>query len=292
MLDHKRANQKYVIITPVRDEEQFVEECLKSVTSQTIKPRKWIIINDGSTDGTRQIIEKYLKEHSWIQLVNLEDKGVRKPGGEYVLHIGFDMINIDDYEYIVRLDADLSFEKDFFEELFIRFSQDPSLGIASGVCYIPVGHKLIEEVVPAFHTRGGNKVYRRNCLKQIGNIEHVMGFDTVDEVKANMLGWRTQGFRELRVIHHRRTGSAKGILKGKINGGKSAYFASYHPLFMIVRGLWRMKDKPYIISGLALMYGFFLGYILRLPQVDDPDLIRYLRKQQMNKLLLRHTIWK
>jgi len=288
----KRDKPRYAIISPVRDEEQFIEKTIKSVISQTIKPVEWIIVNDGSTDKTKQIVEKYVEKYSWMKLINLPNRGFRKPGGESALQAGLKLINVNDYNFIVRLDGDLSFGSAYFEELFKRFAENPKLGIASGACYYLVGNKLVLEKAPQFHVPGPLKVYRKDCWKDIGGFTTELGWDTVDEIKAQMLAWKTQSFKELKVIHHRRTGTAKGIIRGKINGGKAAYVAGYHPVFMILRAIRQMADKPYLIGGAALAYGFLEGYFQRIPRVKDPELIRYLRRQQINRLIFRKTIWK
>ena len=290
--DKRLANIRYVIISPIRNEGHLIEKTIKSVVSQTVKPVKWVIVNDGSTDNTRQIIEKYIEKYGWIKLVNLPDRGFRKQCVASVLPAGLNLINIDDYDFIVKLDGDLSFESTYFEELFTRFVENSKLGIASGSCYNLVKNRLVLEKVPQFHVRGASKVYRRECWQDIGGLVEKLGWDTVDEIKAQMLGWKTQSFRELKVIHYRKTGSAGGMIRGKISYGQANYFAGYHPLFMILKAIKHMVNKPYLIGGIIMIYSFFRGYILKLPQIKDPQLIRYLRRQQINRLIFRKTIWK
>ncbi len=284
-------NKQYVIITPVKDEEKHIEQTINSVLNQTIKPVKWIIVNDRSTDRTGEIINKYESKHSWIKGIETKANSPRKMGGQVALMHGLDSINVNDYDYFIRMDGDVTFEKDFFEKIFKRFEENQKLGIASGVCYVQENGKLVEEKNPHFHTRGPLKIYRKECYNEIGGLDPNEGWDTIDEVKANMLGWKTQNFPELKVIHLRKTQTASGALTGQKYKGRVSYYTGYHPLFALLRSFRVMYKKPYILGGLSMLSGFLEGYIKRLPRVNDPALISYLRKQQMNRLLRKNTIW-
>ena len=139
---------------------------------------------------------------------------------------------------------------------------------------------------------GATKIYRRACWEQIGGFWPAPGWDTIDEVKANRLGWTTRSFPDLHLIHYRVTGSADGRLGGLVKNGRANYISGYHPLFMISKCLIRLRERPYVLSSLAIFYGFITGYLKRIPQVDDPQTISYLRQQQMNRLMGRDTIWR
>jgi hypothetical protein len=166
------------------------------------------------------------------------------------------------------------------------------LGIAGGICFIQKNGKLVEETHPRFHVRGAVKTYRVPCFKDIGGLEKGLGWDSVDEIKANMLGWQTRSFPEFKVIHHRITQSFSGRSKGKRNFGKAAYYLGYHPVFMLLRVVKNIIRKPYFWGAVNMFFGFISGYAEKQPKINDREFIRYIRQQQINKLLGKATIWK
>jgi biofilm PGA synthesis N-glycosyltransferase PgaC len=283
---------RYAIVTPVKNEEKFLPEMIDSVVNQTVRPREWIIVDDGSTDRTVVIIQRAVATHEWIRCVRIDHAGGRQPGGEGALPTGLRLLDLSTCGFFARLDADISFQPDYFEKLFDEFRNNPRLGIATGVCWARQGGRLVEEKHPRFHTRGPLKTYRVACFEQIGSLERVLGWDIVDEARANMLGWQTRSFRHLRVIHQRPTQTAGGRLKGCRNVGHAAYFTGYHPLFLLARAVNTMPRRPYVLGGIFVGLGYLHGYVARKPQVNDPALIRYVRQQQLNRLTGRETIWK
>jgi poly-beta-1,6-N-acetyl-D-glucosamine synthase len=285
---------KYVIITPARDEEAHLQETIESVVAQTIRPIEWLIVNDGSTDRTGEIIHKYSARYPWIRAIHRTNRGFRKAGGGVVdaFNDGYRQLTTKDSDYIVKLDGDLSFEPDYFEKCFNHFADETRLGVGGGVmCYIQNGKKSFE-ANPAFHVRGATKIYRRACWDAIGGFWPAPGWDTMDEVKASMLGWTTRSFPELHLLHHRYTGAADGTWANLVKNGRANYVCGYHPVFMLLKCLRRLGYKPYIVGSVALLYGFLSGYTQRIPQVDEPETIKYLRKQQLARLTGRETIWR
>lgn len=285
-------NLKYVIVTPVKNEEKFIGQTINSVINQTIKPQRWIIVNDGSTDKTGEIIQRFAAKFSWIQEIENEKSPTRKMGGQAALMHGLRLVNVDDYDYFVRMDGDVNYDPYFFEAIFHKFEGNPKLGIASGVCFVEEPGGMVEEKHPRFHTRGPLKVYLAECFKAIGGLDPEEGWDTIDEVKANMYGWQTRSFPELKVHHLRKTQTASGVLKGYRNAGRVAYYTGYHPIFMLARGVKNMFDRPYLLCGVNMLVAYLGGYWRKMARVNDETLIKYLRQQQMNKLLGKNTIWK
>ena len=285
---------RYVVVTPVRDEESYIEKTILSMLAQTILPDEWIIVNDGSTDDTGAIIDTYSQQHSWIRALHRENRGFRKSGGGVVesFYEGYRVLASLAWEFLVKFDGDLSFAPDYFEQCFKRFSEEPTLGIGGGEVYHDIGGTLVLEKNPRFHVRGATKIYRKACWEALGGLIQAPGWDTLDEVKANMLGWTTHSFADLRLIHHKYTGSADGTWGGWVKNGRANYISGYHPLFMTVKCIKRAFEKPYFIGALGLFYGFITGYLEGVQQVPDPALIRYLRNQQMNRLLMKDSIWK
>ncbi len=284
--------KKYAIVTPVKDEINYFPRTVASILSQEIKPKKWIIIDDGSTDGTTEIIQKVERENNWIEGIYRESNKIRKPGGEFVLAIGLEKINIYDYDFIVRMDGDLDFESNYFTVLFEKFENNPKLGIASGVCFITRNGKQIEEKHPRFHTRGPLKTYRTQCYKDINGLLNCLGWDSIDELKANMLGWNSQSFPELKIHHLKKTQSAGGIFSGSFNTGIASYNSGSHPLFVLAKALKIILVRRYRFNSIGLLSGYFSCMIKLKPKPIDRELIKYVRKQQINKLLGKKTIWK
>lgn len=286
--------EKYVIVSPVRDEEDNIEETIRSVLSQTVRPAKWVIVDDGSSDGTGKIVDTFAERVNWIESVRRKDRGYRKAGGGVVaaFYQGFAEVCDMEWDYLVKLDGDLSFHADYFEGLLAKFQEDPSLGIAGGDVYNITQSGSELEVQPRFHVRGATKIYRRGCWEAIGGLLRAPGWDTLDEVKANMLGWRTRSFSDYHVLQHRITGGADGAWKNFVKNGRANYISGYHPAFVAAKCAKRMFAPPYLLGALGILTGYVSGYLNREPQVADGDLVRYLREQQMNRLVFKPSIWR
>ena len=284
----------YVIITPARDEEAYLEKTILSVVGQSLLPVQWIIVNDGSQDKTGSIIDRYAEIYPWITARHRPNRGYREAGGGVMntFYDGYAQIESSQWEFLVKLDADLSFSSSYFEHCFAEFAQDESLGIGGGGIYHEKYGQLELEESPKFHVRGATKIYRRECWEELGGLLCAPGWDTVDEVKANMLGWSTRSFVELRVSHYRLTGGADGAWKDCIKNGRANYISGYHPLFMLFKCVRRLSKKPYVSGAFGLMWGFLSGYAKGIPQVGDITLIKYTRTQQLRRLCLLDSIWK
>lgn len=284
----------YIIITAVKNEEDYLNLTIDSVIKQTIKPTQWIIVDDGSEDSTKIIIENYTYKYNWIRGVYLNDKGHRKPGIRHIkaFYAGYNILNGKDWKFIVKLDGDVSFNNSYFEKCFERFYQNTKLGIGGGRVVNKIKDAIVEEKHPLFHVRGATKIYRRECWDAIGGILVSPAYDTLDEVKANMTGYETQTFQELTVIHHRKTGNANGKWKNSVKNGISDYLSGYHPLFFIIKCFARSIQKPFLIDALGHLYGFISGYLKQMPQITDRKLVAYMRKQQIRRLIFKDTIWK
>lgn len=288
------AGKNYVVITPVRDEQELLPLTIDSMVSQTVRPREWIIVDDGSKDNTGRIIQDAAEKHNWIKRVRRDDRGFRKWGGGIIeaFYAGFNALSFADWEYMAKLDGDLSFQPTYFEEMFGKFQKDPKLGIAGGFLYhLEDGERAIEEN-PTFHVRGGAKIYRRDCWEALGGLWVGPGSDTLDEVKANMLGWTSRSFRDQEIQHHRWTGAAYGRWGGIAKNGKTDYVSGYHPLFLLAKSIVRLWKRPYVLGSVALVYGYVSAFLQNTPRIDDPQLIKYLQRQQLAKLRGQETIWK
>jgi glycosyltransferase involved in cell wall biosynthesis len=285
---------KYVIITPARDEEAFIEKTIESVASQSILPLYWVIVNDGSRDLTGEIIDAYAAKYPWIIARHRPNRGFRQAGGGVIatFNDGYEQLPTLDWDFLVKLDADLSFSSDYFERCFAEFEADPKLGIGGGGIYHEEKGRLVLERNPRFHVRGATKIYKKACWEALGGLVQAPGWDTIDELKANMLGWSTRTFADLRLSHYRFTGSAEGAWRDCIKNGRANYITGYHPLFLLLKCAVRILKKPYVTGSAGLLWGFVSGYLRRIPRVPDPKLIRYTRGQQMRKMMMLESIWK
>ncbi len=290
----RTASISYVVVTPVRDEEAYLPFTIDSMVKQTIRPAEWILVNDGSKDNTGQVIEEAASQHSWIRGVHRADRGYRKWGAGIIeaFYSGFNVLTCRNWDFMSKLDGDLSFEADYFESCFRKFQENPAIGIGGGTLYHYENSKRILERNPIFHVRGGVKIYRRACWEALGGLWVGPGSDTVDEVKANMLGWTTMSFTDIQMIHHRFTGASWGRWGGLVKDGKIDYVTGYHPLFEAAKSMVRLVRPPYLLGSVAMVYGYVAARLQRMPRVDDPDLIRYLRRQQLARLFGGKTIWK
>jgi len=282
-------SHKYIIISPVRNEEKNIELTLKSVTAQTVKPQIWIIVDDGSTDNTKNLVNKYVDKYSWIKLIELEDRGYYdlESGGEIkAFYKGFETIKSnDDYDYIAKLDGDISFNEYYYEQLLDHFESNNKLGIASGLCHISVGNKLIPEKTYKKHPRGPARVYRRKCWDEMGGVKDVLTWDAIDVYKARMLGWETLNYKNIIAIHHVKTWEKGGKVHGLKRSGKLQYLMGSHPVFFSIKTAASIIKKPYLIGSFLIAYGYIEAYLKNETIVPEKELLTYIRKEQLKRLL-------
>lgn len=285
----------YAIITPVRNEGLHFQQTIDSVVSQTVQSIAWVIVDDGSSDSTPQLIATAVSQYPWIHAVRRSDRGFRKQGGGVIeaFYDGFSRIQALPWDFLVKLDGDLSFAKTYFQDCLAKFADDTRLGIGGGRIYSRVRGAAVEDSPgdPSFHVRGATKIYRRVTWESIGGLVSAPGWDTLDEVKANMLGWRTYSFSDLHLLQLKSTGSADGAWKNWLKNGRANYIAGYHPLFMLLKCIKRVFSRPYGLAALGLFTGFSTGYLKRIARVPDPALIHYIRSQQLNFILGKESLW-
>ncbi len=281
----------YLAITPVRDEERFLPGLIASMASQTRKPERWLIIDDGSIDATASIIDEAARQHGWIEPHHLSNNCARRPGGESLIMQFLPPEIRRGVDFIARFDADLTFDTNYIEELLAQFAIEPRLGIASSTLFEPANGEWREIVTPAFHTRGSNKLYSRSCFEAIGGLESGLGWDTIDEIRAIMHGFVTRSFRHVRAYHHRPAGSARGVSRGRVNAGRAAYQVGYSPLFMAVRVLRQLAlGRP--LQSAAMLAGFAEGYVRGAKRAASPDVVKFVRTQQRRRLLAMDSEWR
>ncbi len=274
----------YVLITPVRDEEDYIGAMVESMAGQTITPKRWIIVDDGSQDRTAQIVTEYARRFPFIELITLPAREQRLAGGEGAIPYALKRIQLSQFFYLARFDADLVFPPDYIARILERFQSDPKLGIAGGVLDIEKNGAFIVEKEPEYHVRGALKMYRRQCFVDIGYLTTQIGWDSVDEVLAWSKGWATRSFQDVHVLHRRPTGD--GIESHRIFGqrGRAEYLTWSHPLHILCRSL----RIAYVERSIFKPYWYLTGYLASLlrgeSRTADSIFIRTRRAQQIARL--------
>ena len=282
----------YVVISPVRDEETYIRRTLDSVINQTILPKRWILLDDGSTDGTKEILESYAQIHKWIQVLEYtRDSSDRMVGKNVVeiLHCGLSEVQDIHWDFWVKLDGDISFGSNYFEELLCRFHENSKLGMASGKAYNPKangGYKL--EWNHDQNVLGMARMYRRECWEDIGALARRRLWDVIDVYTAQMHGWQTESFPDLSIVHSRPIDTRqKGQLARRFDAGQNHYTMGYHPLYFLFRCLRATLDeKPFLLSGVMMCIGFFYAWISR-QAIYDSQLKSYIHQTQRRFLTPR-----
>jgi len=263
------------------------------VISQTEPPVLWVIVDDGSSDDTASVVREFAARADYLRLVSLQsgDEGsssdrLRWAAEARAFNVGVTDVDLASVDFVVKLDGDLSFAPDYFAGLLDEFDKDPLLGIAGGHCYEMHDGVRVLEWVPESHVRGATKMYRSAVFQQIGGVPPVYGWDTIDELKAQMAGWHTRSFHP-GVDHLKPTGSVGGVLKGRARMGRGAFLLGYHPLFLLARSARLALAPPYAIGGIAFLGGYVTAFLSGAKRVADDETVAYLRRQQMQRL--RHA---
>ncbi len=287
----KRKQDRYAIITPVRDEEEYIRFLIDSVAQQTVLPVKWAILNDGSTDATGDILDWARRKYAYIELINLPRRGPREPGGDSIFHLGLRHIPLAQIDFLARVDGDVSFPPHYFETMIRLFRENPRLGIASGEM-IYLEHGKEEKVIgPSFQTHGPNKFYRVQCLEEIGWLDDRIGWDIVDNLKAMRRGWEARRIPELYFYHYRRVGARRGPLGIFENWGKAAYLVGYHPLFVAAKFVRHLVTYPYVMGSMWMLKHYLMGFLKREKRLVSPELKQFVQREQLKKLLGKPNAW-
>jgi len=282
------TEKAYVLITPARNEGAHIAKTIKSVVSQTVLPEKWVIVNDGSSDHTADIVNEYAAKHHFIKLVNISRQGQRNFGSKArAFKHGHEYLRNVDFGFFGNLDADVEFGSDYFEKILENFHANPQLGLAGGIILEYDGNEFIEQNTRLNSVSGAVQLFRYQCYEQIGGYLplELGGIDAVAETMARQHGWEVQTFAALKVLHHRRVAAIKGkILPARFRQGVMNYSLGYHPLFQLARCLFRIKDRPYFSGSLMMLLGYGWASFLRHPKAVPDDFMQYLRSEQKSRL--------
>lgn len=289
--DRTNTRGTYVLITPAYNEGACIEQTIQGVLAQTILPLKWVIVDDGSTDNTAEIIKSYAEHNTFIEYCRRDRKKDQTyyESNVYAILTGYNRVKDLSYDYLAVLDADMVLSADYYERIFKRFDANPELGIATGVYTECVDRVMTEAVIDRQSTPKALQVFRRTCYEKIGNYIPCRrgGEDTCMEILARMHGWQTWSFPDIKTIHLRPVGTGDGgsIVKSRFRQGLTDYSLATHPLFMLAKALRRcFIERPYIISGLARLAGYLYGFVIREPRQIPDDARRYVRREQLLRL--------
>jgi glycosyltransferase involved in cell wall biosynthesis len=289
-MDQRR---RYVLISPCRDEAKFLRRTLDSVAAQSIPPALWVVVDDGSTDETPQILEEYARRLPWLRVLRRADRGGRSvgPGVIDAFYRGLATVPLEELDYVCKLDTDLDLPRRYFELLMLRMEDEPRLGCTSGKPWFhhPDTGVLTRETIGDEMSVGASKFYRVGCFREIGGFVREVMWDGIDCHRARMLGWIAESVdeEELRFLHLRPMGSShRGIWTGRVRDGFGQYFMGTSPLFIVARALYRLPRHPVLTGSVAMLWGYVSSWMRRTPRYDDPEFRRFLRRYQHVSLLV------
>lgn len=284
----KTAAPRYAIVTPARNEEAHIGFTLNSMASQTVRPARWVIVDDGSTDHTRRMAQEWAKKFDFIEVVTRAGTGRASFGSKVAaFHAGMERLAGLDYAYIGNIDGDVSFLPDYFENLLGHMEADPRLGLAGGRIMEKFGDRFRPQAISGNSVAGAVQLFRRACFESIGGYRpiEIGGIDSLAEITARARGWGAQTFRDLPVYHYGRvTTGGRNILASRFRKGLINYHLGYHPLFQIAAGLYRMLHPPLIVGGLMMLGGYCWAGARGLKRAAPDDVVRFLRREQMGRL--------
>jgi poly-beta-1,6-N-acetyl-D-glucosamine synthase len=277
----------YVLVTPSRNEEKFIEQTIQSVISQTVLPKRWVIVSDGSTDHTDDIVKKYLPDHPWMELIRMPERRDRHFAAKVQsFNAGYDRVRDEAFDIIGNLDADITFDEHYFEFLMAKFAADSKLGVA-GTPFVEGTASYDFRFTAVEHVSGACQLFRRECFEQIGGYVQVKGggIDWIAVTTARMKGWKTRTFVEKVCHHHRPMGTAStGKLRANFSLGKQDYYLGGHPVWQLFRGLYQMRRSPYLVGGLFVIAGYCWAWITRFKRPVSSELIQFHQHEQMQRL--------
>lgn len=278
----------YVLITAAKNEEYYIEGTIKSVLAQTVLPKRWVIVSDGSTDQTDQIVAKYAANYKFIGFIRRESENHTDFASKvHALNLGHEALKDLTYDFIGHLDADVSFDREYYEKILAKFRQNPALGLAGGFIFEQHNGQFKSRPFNSNKSVAGSiQLFRSPCYDAIGGFIPLGagGEDWYAEVMARMKGWKVEAFPELKAFHHKPSRAARGLLRDSIRQGVMDYSLGSHPLFELGMCIRRIRGRPFLIVALLRLGGFAWCYWGRRERQVPNQFIRYLRREQLEKL--------
>ena len=278
----------YVLITPARNEAEYIELTIKSVIAQSIRPLKWIIVSDGSTDGTDDTVNKYSAAYPWIELIRMPERRERNFAGKvYAFNAGYDRVRDLQFDALGCVDGDASFEESHFEFLLGKLSEDPQLGLAGTAFREASSQHYDYRFVSIEHVTGICQLFRRQCFDEIGGYVPSKGgaIDLIANIAVRMKGWKSRTFPEKTYFHHRTMGTAQqSLLMARFKDGVKDYAVGSHPIFELFRTAYQMTRKPLLIGGMALFWGYIWSALHRVARPISKEMVAFHRHEQLQRL--------
>jgi glycosyltransferase involved in cell wall biosynthesis len=269
----------YAVVTPARNEAASLPALAASLDAQTVRPLRWVVVDNGSTDDTLAVARALEAERPWLRTIHVAGEAVPTRGGPVAKAFGAGIDALDGAgDVVVKVDGDVTFDPDYFEGLLAAFDADATLGIAGGSCWELEDGTWVERHVTGDRVRGASRAYRRVCLEQVLPLENRTGWDGIDELKAVSRGWRTQSIRELRFYHHRPEGLRDASSRRRnFEAGRSSWYAGYRPSYLLLRALFNARKNP---AALAMLAGYAASALRREPRCADERARDYIRGEQ------------
>jgi biofilm PGA synthesis N-glycosyltransferase PgaC len=283
----------YAIVTPARNERENLRRVADSIVAQDHRPACWVIVDDGSDDGMDAVARYLAGQHDWILVIGTGEtaddlaKGRRRGRDLLAFHRGLRALPAP-VDVFVKVDADTSFEPDYFARLLERFADQPDLGIGGGSCYELVDGEWERIKVSGSHPRGASRAYRWALLDDVYALEPELGWDGVDEVMAELRGYRTAGFHDLGFRHHRKVGERDGRLRAGSALGRQAWYMGYRPSYLLLRALYRARENA---ASLAMVWGYAAAAASGAPQCPNPTITERVRDGQRLRIVMRRGGW-
>lgn len=286
------GNLRYVLVTPARNEEAFIEDTIRSVVAQTARPARWMIVSDGSNDRTDDIVKYYASQHDWIEFVRMPEHRDRQFAAKAnCFNAGYDRLKTMNFDLVGNLDADITFEPDFYQFLLSKFAELPRLGVA-GTPFVedaaqPGKHTYAHGSANLEHVSGACQIFRRECFEAVGGYVPIKGgaIDWIAVTTARMKGWQTRTFLKKSCFHHRKLGTGTdGKLMVRFRYGQKAYYVGGHPLWELLRGFFQMRERPFLLGGLWFLSGYCWAGLTRMKRPVSAELMAFHRAEQMARL--------
>jgi len=296
------ANLKYVLVTPARNEELFIGNTILSVVAQTVRPVRWIIVSDGSTDRTDAIVKSFAAQHDWIELLRMPERRDRQFAAKAnCFNAAYERLKVLRFDLVGNLDADITFDADYYQFLLNKFTELPKLGVA-GTPFVEDASELGKHTYAhgsanLEHVSGAVQLFRRECFEAVGGYVPIKGgaIDWIDVTTASMKGWQKRTIVEKVCFHHRKIGTGNhSPLMARFHYGRKAYYVGGHPLWESLRGVFSMRERPFILGGGCFLAGYWWACVTRMPRPVSSELMAFHRGEQMARLqrLFRHSSYK
>ncbi len=279
----------YVVITPARNEAAFIELTLKSMLQQTVRPLKWVIVSDGSTDGTDDIVRSYAAKHDWIELVSMPERTERHFAGKvHAFNAGYCQVRHLPYQAIASLDGDLSFDPGYFAFLLAKLSEDETLGLVGTPFRDSISNESYDyRFVNIDHVSGACQLFRKECFDAIGGYTPVRngGIDYIAVISSRMKGWKTRTFTDKSTLHHRPMGTAQhGILRARFKYGMKDSMLGNHPVWELFRAVYQMTKRPLVVGGVFILSGYCWALVGDGERPISDEMVAFVRREQMERL--------